>query len=148
MKWGHRHVKFPKVDGPSWEFPQCGWKNKGNNHIPTISPKSFPTWVNRFFSKIDPREFLPGFFLQKKRVTFTMCLTCSNMFKINFQIFSKTSHNITIHLGCPKQITPNMFRALSPSTRAHSQVSTCANFYSTLPIFNRIQAEAGVIRWK
>ena len=95
-----------------------------------------------FFQKLILRNCCPAFSCKKNASHVTMCLTCSNMFKINFQ----KHHNITIHLGCPKQIAPNMFRALSPSTRAHSQVSTCANFYSTLPIFNRIQAEAGVIR--
>ena len=89
---------------------------------------------------------LAQFFFAKKKKTGKMSQCAWNV-----RTCSKSKlilKNITIHLGRPKQVPPNMFRALSPSTRAHSQVSTCANFYSTLPIFKRIQAEAGVIRWK
>ena len=156
MKWGHHHLKSPKVNGPSWISTL--WLKKGNSHIPTISPKIVPNmfeFVNRVcFCFNAPREFLlecreclpecrvflPDFFA-KKMHKMSQCAwnvrTCSKLIL----------KNITVHLGCPKQIPPNMFRALSHSTGAHSQVSTCPNFYSTVPIFNRIQAEAGLISW-
>ena len=60
MKWGHHPHKFPKVNGPSWISTLWRLK-KGNNHIPTISPKIVPKmfeFVNRVFFN-DPREFLP-----------------------------------------------------------------------------------------
>ena len=86
------------------EFPHCGWK-KGNNHIPTISPKSFPTCLNlsTVFFLNDPREFLPECrvflpnFFAKKTGKMSQCAsnvrTCS-------KIILK---NLTIHLGAPNR---------------------------------------------
>ena len=60
MKWGHHHLKSPKVNGPSWISTL--WLKKGNSHIPTISPKIVPNmfeFVNRVrFCFNAPREFL------------------------------------------------------------------------------------------
>ena len=60
MKWGHHHLKSPKVNGPSWISTL--WLKKGNSHIPTISPKIVPNmfeFVNRVCLCFNaPREFL------------------------------------------------------------------------------------------
>ena len=74
------------------------WLKTGNYSHSHYLTKIVPNMSQPFFfSKIDPREFLPGFFLQKKNASHvTMCLTCSNMFNINFQKHHITSQFIWV----------------------------------------------------
>lgn len=72
----------------------------------------------------------------------TMCLT---MFDFALNMFKTILKNIIIHLGCPKKIPPNMFRALSTHPGTFSGQNRC-QLLRTLPTFTPIQAKAGVVR--
>ena len=156
MKWGHHHLKSPKVNGPSWISTL--WLKKGIVTFPLSHQKSFLTCLNLSTVFVFVLMLLGNSCLNAGNVCLNAGYSCPIFFAKKMHKMSQCAwnirtcsklilKNITVHLGCPKQIPPNMFRALSHSTGAHSQVSTCPNFYSTVPIFNRIQAEAGLISW-
>ena len=156
MKWGHHPHKFPKVNGPSWISTLWRLK-KGNNHIPTISPKIVPKmfeFVNRVFFMILGNSCLNAgnsclnagyscpIFLQKKTHKMSQCAwnfrTCSKS-----KLILKTSQFIWVAPDRSHQTCSGLWAPAPVHILRSAHVPTFTVPFQFLTAFNLKQELSG-----